>query len=118
MRIASIILTLTIALAGFSLADDKPVINDTCPVKGKSVDGSKAVEYTAEFCCNKCVAKFEKEPSSYVAKLAEAEDGKCPFSGKDIDPEATSTVKIGVCCGNCQKKVAEAPEEYLGEIDS
>lgn len=118
MKTASIILTLTLAFAGFGLAEDAPVINDTCPIKGKSVDGSKAVEYTGEFCCNKCVGKFEKEPAKYVQKLADAEDGKCPFSGKDIDPDATSTVKIGVCCGNCKGKVADAPKEYLGEIDS
>lgn len=118
MKIASITLILTLTFAGFSLGEDKPLINDVCPVKDKSVDGSKAVEYTAEFCCNKCVAKFEKEPAKHVAKLAEAEDGKCPFTGRATDPEATSTIRIGVCCGNCKKKVAESPKEYLAEIGS
>jgi YHS domain-containing protein len=97
-------------------ADESKPINDVCPVKGKDVDGSKAVEYTATFCCGKCVAKFEKDPAKYAEKLAEAEEGKCAFSGKDVDPDATATVSIAVCCGGCKKKVAEDPVKYLGEL--
>lgn len=116
--------TLLIAIAAtlsFSTtvqADESAAINDVCPVKGKDVDGSKAVEYTATFCCGKCVAKFEKEPAKYASKLAEAEEGKCAFSGKDLDPDATATIQIAVCCGGCKKKVSEDPLKYLGEIDS
>ena len=97
-------------------ADEAKPINDVCPVKGKDADGSKSVEYTATFCCEKCVAKFEKDPAKYAEKLASAEEGKCAFSGKDLDPEATATVKIAVCCGGCKKKVAADPLKYLGEI--
>lgn len=99
-------------------ADDSAAINDVCPVKGKDVDGSKAVEFTATFCCGKCVAKFEKDPAKYASKLAEAEDGKCALSGKEVDPEATATIKIAVCCGGCEKKVSADPVKYLGEIES
>ncbi|MDF1825830.1 MAG: hypothetical protein P1U68_14380 [Verrucomicrobiales bacterium] len=98
-------------------ADESSVINDTCPIKGKSVDGSKSVEYTATFCCDKCVAKFEKDPAKYAEKLASAEEGKCPFSGKVNDPEATATVSIGVCCGGCEKKVSADPLKYLGDAE-
>lgn len=104
------------AFSGVAHADEAAAINKVCPVKGKDVDGSKAAEYTASFCCGKCVAKFEKEPAKYAAKLAAAEDGKCPFSGKEADPDATVTVKIAVCCGGCKKKVSEDPKKYLKEV--
>lgn len=110
------------AIAAFTLvpatqAEDAKPINDVCPVKGKDVDGSKAVEYTATFCCDKCVAKFEKDPAKYADKLASAEDGKCAFSGKDVDPDAKATISIAVCCGGCQKKVTADPVKYLAELD-
>lgn len=98
-------------------ADESSAINDVCPVKGKDVDGSKAVEYTAIFCCGKCVTKFEADPAKYAGKLAAADEGKCAFSGKDVDPDATATVKIAVCCGGCEKKVAADPVKYLGEVE-
>ena len=106
------------SFVGSVVAEDAAPINEVCPVKGKDADGSKVVEYTASFCCGKCVSKFEKEPAKYAEKLAEAEEGKCAFSGKDIDPDATSTVAIAVCCGGCKKKVTEDPVKYLGEIES
>ncbi len=90
-------------------ADESAAINDVCPIKGKDVDGSKVVEYTATFCCGKCVTKFEADPAKYASKLAAAEEGKCAFSGKDLDPDATATVKIAVCCGGCEKKVSKDP---------
>lgn len=101
---------------GVVLADESAPINEVCPVKGKDVDGSKSVEYTASFCCGKCVTKFEKDPAKYAEKLAAAEEGKCAFSGKDVDPDATAKVTIAVCCGGCKKKVAEDPVKYLGEL--
>ena len=119
MKLIYTLLVATMAaftFGGSLQADDSAPINDTCPVKGKEADGSKAVEYTATFCCDKCVAKFEKDPGKYAKKLADAEDGKCAFSGKDIDPEAKATVKIAVCCGGCEKKVTAEPLKYLGKL--
>ncbi|MEM6277887.1 MAG: hypothetical protein AAF733_00310, partial [Verrucomicrobiota bacterium] len=78
---------------------------------------SKSVEYTATFCCGKCVTKFEEDPGKYADKLASAEEGKCAFSGKDLDPDATATITIGVCCGGCVKKVSADPLEYLGDVE-
>lgn len=100
-----------------SIQAEDSAINDVCPIKGKSVDGSKAVEYSATFCCGKCVTKFEKDPGAYAEKLASAEEGKCAFSGKDLDPDAVATVTIGVCCGGCKKKVTEDPLKYLGDVE-
>ncbi|NRB75662.1 MAG: hypothetical protein HRU46_14965 [Verrucomicrobiales bacterium] len=106
-----------LAFTGSVIADESSAINDTCPIKGKSVDGSKSVEFTASFCCGKCVSKFEKDPASFADKLAAAEEGKCALSGKDIDPDATATIVIGVCCGGCKKKVTESPLDYLGDVE-
>ncbi|MEM9284137.1 MAG: hypothetical protein AAGA96_20145 [Verrucomicrobiota bacterium] len=113
---------LFMAVAAFTFmgsiqADESAAINDVCPIKGKSVDGSKAVDFTASFCCGKCVTKFEADPAKYAEDLAAAEDGKCAFSGEDIDPDASATVTIGVCCGGCKKKVTESPLEYLGDVE-
>ena len=100
---------------GMLRAEDKAV-NDTCPVKGKSVDGSKSVDYTVKFCCEKCVAKFEKDPLALAEKVAAAEDGVCPVSGKAVDDDAAVTVKIAVCCNGCVKKVTADPKKYFGEL--
>ncbi|GEM_PF-1004160 len=102
---------------GFAQADESSAINDICPIKGKEVDGSKSVDYTATFCCDKCVAKFKEDPAKYAEKLAAAEEGKCALSGKDLDPEATATVTIAVCCGGCEKKVTAEPLKYLGDVE-
>lgn len=109
------------AIAAFTMvpslqAEESPAINEVCPVKGKEADGSKAVEYTATFCCDKCVTKFEKEPAKFADKLAAAEEGKCALSGRALDPDATATVSIAVCCGGCKKKVSADPVKYLAEL--
>jgi hypothetical protein len=100
--------------AGAALAAD--AINAKCPVKGKDVDASKTVDFKVEFCCEKCVAKFEKDPTAFTDKVAAAKDGKCPLSGKAIDAAQSVTVKIGVCCGGCQKKVKADPAKYFAKL--
>ena len=97
---------------GSALAAD--AINKKCAFTGKAVDGSKSVEVTAEFCCKKCVAKFEKDPTAYAEKVAKAEDGKCAFTGKATAAE--SKVKIAVCCGKCAKKGSADPKALLAKL--
>jgi YHS domain-containing protein len=44
----------------------------TCPVMGGPIDKSIFVEYKGKkvyFCCNGCIAPFQKEPEKYIAKL-------------------------------------------------
>jgi hypothetical protein len=97
---------------GSAIAAD--AVNDKCPISGKAVDGSKSVELVAKFCCGKCVAKFEKDPTAYAAKVAAAADGKCAFSGKDAEEE--SKVNIAVCCGKCKKKGAADPKALFAKL--
>ncbi|MEM6279187.1 MAG: hypothetical protein AAF733_06890 [Verrucomicrobiota bacterium] len=118
MKISTILFAAAVLFVGVAQADESTVINDVCPIKGKEVDGSKAVEVTATFCCGKCVTKFEADPTKYADKLASAEEGFCAFSGKEVDPDAVASVSIGVCCGGCVKKVSADPLEYLGEVEA
>jgi YHS domain-containing protein len=44
----------------------------TCPVTGEAIDASVYTEYQGKkvyFCCKGCIAKFEKEPEKYAAKI-------------------------------------------------
>ena len=101
----------SIALGSAIAAD---AVNDKCPITGKAVDGSKSVELVAKFCCGKCVAKFEKDPTAYAAQVAKAEDGKCAFSGKATAKE--SKISIAVCCGKCKKKGAADPKALFAKL--
>lgn len=97
---------------GSAIAAD--AVNDKCPISGKAADGSKSVELVAEFCCGKCVAKFEKDPTAYAAKVAKAADGKCAFSGKDAKKE--TKISIAVCCGKCKKKGDGDPKALFAKL--
>ncbi len=51
-------------------------INTKCPVSGKPIDPSKTVVYMGKvvaFCCDDCKAKFEKDPTPFLAKLGLSE---------------------------------------------
>jgi YHS domain-containing protein len=47
----------------------------TCPVSGEKLGGMGApvsIDYQGKkvaFCCDSCIAKFQKDPSKYLAKL-------------------------------------------------
>jgi YHS domain-containing protein len=89
-------------------------INKTCPVKGKAASKEASVDVT--FCCDKCKAKFDKDPVAYMEKVADAKEGKCPMSGKDVDAAQKSTITVGVCCDGCKKKVEADPKKYLKDV--
>jgi YHS domain-containing protein len=55
-----------------SPATQTALVNTVCPVSGKPVDSTQTVEYLGKrigFCCDKCLASFQKNPADYVAKL-------------------------------------------------
>lgn len=101
----------------FTAAAYAEPINAECPVSGKAVKEGKAVDAEIGFCCEKCKAKFDKEPGEYLDEAAAAEAGKCPMSGKPVDEDQTSTVSIGVCCSKCEAKVAEDPKKFLADVE-
>ena len=49
--------------------------NKVCPVSGEDLDeDTKTYTYNGKtygLCCNKCLSKFEKDPSKYAARLNE-----------------------------------------------
>jgi len=47
-------------------------IQKTCPVSGDEIDTTISVDYQGRriyFCCQGCVADFEKSPAAYLAKM-------------------------------------------------
>lgn len=84
-----------------------------------------------KFCCKKCVARFEKDPSKYetafeakiiAAQKASYKATKCPVSGEAIDAKSTDVVIAGrlvrTCCAKCADKAKADPKGTLGKIDA
>ncbi len=49
-----------------------PAEQTTCPVRGDPIDKSVFTEYQGKkvyFCCNSCIAEFQKDPQKYIARL-------------------------------------------------
>jgi len=47
-------------------------IQTLCPVSGEKIDSTATIYYegrTVSFCCNGCIAEFEKDPQQYLHKL-------------------------------------------------
>jgi YHS domain-containing protein len=87
--------------------------NTLCPISGKAI-GDATSEVKAEFCCNKCKAKFDAEPTKFAGKLAKTEEGKCVISGKDASE--SSTLTVGFCCDKCKAKFDAEPKKFLGKL--
>jgi uncharacterized membrane protein len=54
-------------------------VNTQCPVSGKPIDPTKTVLHNGvvvAFCCDDCKAKFEKDPTPYLAKLEPKKDSQ------------------------------------------
>jgi YHS domain-containing protein len=109
--------------AGALLAAEKETAA-TCPISGKAINKEASIDYKGGklcFCCNGCVATFNKNPEKYAAKAnlqlvatGQAEQVACPRTGKPVNDEKTAEVggvKVAFCCGGCQGKVAKASAE-------
>jgi YHS domain-containing protein len=100
------------------------VVNKTCPHSGRPVKADMTAVIngaTVAFCCEKCVAKAEKDPAG-TAKLLEADkpgNAKCPASGKDVDTSVTSTVTatVAFCCDKCKAKFDKDPDAAIGTVE-
>ncbi|MCK5942347.1 MAG: YHS domain-containing protein [Planctomycetes bacterium] len=109
-------------------------VNDKCPVSGTDVDPKFFVVHDGKrvaFCCDKCKAKFEKDPAKFAAKLPAAEapaaDGddaapandKCPVSGAAVDPKffvVHDGKRVAFCCGKCKAKFEQDPAKFAGKL--
>ena len=107
--------------------------SDTCINSGADLKGA-GVSFVVgnrlvKTCCDKCKAKVEADPASYLAKLdkqveeAHKDDkaGACPVSGKAVGDEPVKVVVanrlVELCCGGCKKKVEEEPRAILDKVD-
>lgn len=96
-----------------------------CPISGKPIDGKTSARIQSQkvsFCCKECVAKYEKEPAKFKAKLEASYtyQTKCPIMGGEIDPTAFATLSTGqrvyFCCPGCDKKLLAYPEKYAPKL--
>jgi hypothetical protein len=115
------LLTLIAAVSVFAGAAFADPVNKLCPVSGKAGDPEVTYAYNKKvsFCCDKCKAKFDKDPASFGEKIAayKADSGKCILSGKDIDKAQTSDYKAAVttCCEKCKAKVEAEPDKFIAK---
>jgi hypothetical protein len=116
-----ILFTLVAALflsAGVASADP---VNKLCPVSGKDGDPALIVKYAKKigFCCDKCKAKFEKDPASFAEKIAayKTDGKKCIISDKDADAEQTVEYKadVSACCEKCEAKIKAEPDKFIAK---
>ena len=84
-----------------------------------------------KFCCKKCVAKFEQNPTKVekayeTALIAKLKPGytatKCPVSGEAVNAESTDVIIAGrlvrTCCPKCAEKAKADPKGTLSKIDA
>lgn len=101
-------------------------VNSKCPVSGADVDPEVTSELdgrTVAFCCAKCKAAFDAEPSKFADKLPKAKQAslntKCPVSGGDADPAVKATFEgreVAFCCGKCKAAFEADPKKFAGKL--
>ena len=96
-------------------------VNKLCPASGKAGDPAVIIKYSKKigFCCDKCKAKFEKDPASFGDKIADykTDSKKCIVSGKDVDTAQTLEYKaeISACCTKCEAKIKAEPDKFIAK---
>jgi len=119
--------------------DGVPYPLDTCPVTGEKLGSMGApVVYNykgreIKFCCKSCPAKFEANPSKYIAeidkKIVAKEVNSYPLDtcvvtgekhgsmGKPVDYVYKNRL-VRFCCKSCIAKFDADPAKYLKKIDA
>jgi len=114
------------------LLETKQMVQVACPITGKPVNEKTLVEVgeaKAGFCCEKCLAKYEKASDDEKLSILFADLPKgftrqtmCPVSGKPIDalnPKAAvehEGKKVYFCCPNCPKAFAADPAKFTKKL--
>jgi len=104
-----------------------PKVQVTCPISEHPVDPKASANHDGkkiEFCCKKCIAIYEKDPTKYQAKLAASYtyQTKCPVSGEPIDPSASTKMATGetvyFCCSKCAAKFKAEPAKFAKNLEA
>lgn len=101
-------------------------IQVTCPVTGNPIDGKTFIMSAGQgvhFCCDKCPAKYERDPAKYQVKLAASYtyQTRCPVSGGKIDPKAFVDLagqRVYLCCPGCAEKLTQDPAKYAPKLEA
>jgi YHS domain-containing protein len=121
--LATLFMTAGAAVAGKNASQAKP--QSTCPVTGKPIDKGVSTIYGGQkvyFCCPKCIATFDKDPETNLAKLGEqgqvveSQQKFCPVSGDPIEAKVSVDYKgrhVFFCCAMCIKDFQADPAKYL-----
>lgn len=108
---------------------DEDKFTAKCPVSGEAAVKEQFTAYKEKevyFCCDKCKAKFEAEPTKFEVKAnhqlvqtKQFKQTKCPISGADFVKEQSAKVdKVNVrfCCEKCKGKVETAEGDKKLEL--
>ena len=112
-KIKVVVLTILIALFAVDPlgAEENTTTNNlqtTCPVMGGKINREVYTDYTGErvyFCCEGCIAEFQKDPAKYIEKIEN--EGvtleKTPETGlnKETNPGTDASGKQSGACGDC-----------------
>ena len=113
---------------------------ETCVVTGNKLDGSmgepvNVIDHNRllRFCCNMCVAEFEKKREEFLSKLDAAVVAKqkdhyslkrCVVSGDALGGSMGAIVDVVVanrlvrlCCPDCKTALSQDPLQFLSKID-
>jgi YHS domain-containing protein len=115
-----------------------PYVLDKCIVSGEKLGGmgDPVVKVydgrEVKFCCNGCVAKFEKDKATYMQKIDDAIIAQqkptyplttCVVSGEKLDGGQMQAVDylynnqlVRFCCNGCISKFEKDPEKYLSML--
>ena len=97
---------------------DEDKFTAKCPVSGEAAVKAQFSAYKEKevyFCCDKCKAKFDAEPTKFEVKAnhqlvqtKQFKQKKCPISGADFVKEQSSkvaNVNVRFCCEKCKGAV-------------
>lgn len=97
---------------------DEDKFTAKCPVSGEAAVKAQFSAYKEKevyFCCDKCKAKFDAEPTKFEVKAnhqlvqtKQFKQKKCPISGSDFVKEQSAkvaNVNVRFCCEKCKGAV-------------
>ncbi len=113
--------------------DDKNPAEDKftakCPVSGEAAVKEQLTAYKEKevyFCCDKCKAAFEAEPTKFEVKAnhqlvqtKQFKQTKCPISGADFVKDQSAkvaNVNVRFCCEKCKGAVDAAEADAKLEM--